>query len=145
MNDRHLSALPTRDAILPILAILAASQESGCSISVLQANLPARYTYSDRLKDFPTEISQSHLAVFIDSDKQKALTKVNHFLGDEFSAAKHIDSTDGIRITLENEEVVHIRPSGNAPELRCYTESDSPQAAQILNEGAMKRILSWRE
>ena len=145
MAQGHLTALPTRDAILPMLAILAASQAAGCRISALQADLPARYTYSDRLKEFPTEISQSHLAEFIDSDTQKALARVNQFLGDGFSAAKQIDNTDGIRITLENEEVVHIRPSGNAPELRCYTESDSAEAAQALNDRAMKRIIAWRD
>ena len=144
-GNHHLSALPTRDAILPILAILAACQQAGCSISALQARLPARFTYSDRLKDFPTEISRSHLAEFVDSEQQKTLTKVNEFLGDGFSPASHIDSTDGIRITLQNEEVVHIRPSGNAPELRCYTESDSARNAQVLNQRAMKRIMSWRE
>lgn len=145
MGQGHLSALPTRDAILPMLAILAAGQAAGCSISALQASLPARYTHSDRLKEFPTEISQSRLAEFMDGDTQSVLLKVNAFLGEGFSPAKEIDSTDGIRITLANEEVVHIRPSGNAPELRCYTESDSAQSAQLLNERAMKRIIAWRD
>ena len=145
MGQRQLSALPTRDAILPMLAILAAGQAAGCNISALQAGLPARYTYSDRLKDFPTEISQSHLAEFMNSDPRQALTKVNQFLGDTFTPAKQIDSTDGIRITLQNDEVVHIRPSGNAPELRCYTESDSAPHAQVLNEMAMQRIIAWRD
>lgn len=133
-----------RDAILPILAILAASQEARCRISTLRANLPVRTTYSDRLKNFPTEISRSHLAEFIHNDQQKDLSKVNDFLGGEFAPASHIDSSDGTRITLQSDEVVHIRPSGNAPELRCYTESDSAQNAQALNNRAMERIVFWR-
>ena len=145
MAGRQLSALPTRDAILPILAILAASQVAGCSISALQAGLPARYTYSDRLKDFPTAISQARLAEFMVSDTSQALAKVSDFLGAGFSAARQIDTTDGVRITLANDEVVHIRPSGNAPELRCYTESDTAPHAQALNERAMQRILTWRD
>jgi phosphomannomutase len=27
---------------------------------------------------------------------------------------------------------VHLRPSGNAPEFRCYAESDSADAATVL-------------
>jgi len=33
-----------------------------CSISALLNTLPPRFTYSDRIKDFPTELSQSILA-----------------------------------------------------------------------------------
>ena len=33
---------------------------------------------------------------------------------------RDIDRTDGVRITFENEEVVHLRPSGNAPQMRAY-------------------------
>ncbi|MDH5446462.1 MAG: phosphomannomutase [Gammaproteobacteria bacterium] len=145
MEGRKLSALPTRDAILPMLAIIAASKQAGCTISALQKSLPARYTYSDRLKEFPTEISQARLAEFIDSDTATALVMVNQFLGEDFSPAMQLDSTDGVRFTLENEEVVHIRPSGNAPELRCYTESDTTDRAKALNDRAMKRIMAWRD
>ncbi|MDH5184546.1 MAG: phosphomannomutase [Gammaproteobacteria bacterium] len=144
-DGRQLSPLPTRDAILPIIAILAASRAQECAISSLQAELPARYTYSDRLKEFPTEISQAKLAPFTIRDQQQALEQVNIFLGDGFTPAVGIDNTDGVRIILENDEVIHIRPSGNAPELRCYTESDSMASAQNLNKVAMERIKSWRE
>lgn len=145
LDSRELSPLPTRDAILPIIAILVSSRILNCPISALQAGLPARYTYSDRLKAFPTEISQARLAPFMDSDQESALEQVNVFLGDTFSSAIGIDITDGVRITLESEEVIHIRPSGNAPELRCYTESESMESAQNLNSMAMERINTWRE
>lgn len=145
LDGRQLSALPTRDAILPIIAILVSSHIQNCPISALQARLPARYTYSDRLKAFPTDISLARLTPFMDSDQESALEQVNIFLGDGFSPAIGIDITDGVRITLENDEVIHIRPSGNAPELRCYTESDSNSNAQNLNQMAMERINTWRE
>ena len=144
-EGKQLSPLPTRDAMLPIIAILAASRVQGCAISGLLAELPARFTYSDRLKEFPTAISQARLAPFLDNDKQLALQHVNEFLGDGFSTAVDIDITDGVRITLANDEIVHIRPSGNAPELRCYTETDNVQGAQELNRMAMERINVWRK
>jgi phosphomannomutase len=40
-----------------------------------------------------------------------------------------LDQTDGLRITLEGDEIVHFRPSGNAPELRCYAEAATQQRA----------------
>lgn len=41
-----------------------------------------------------------------------------------------MDSTDGLRITLDNGDIIHLRPSGNAPELRCYSEADTMLLAQ---------------
>ena len=43
-----------------------------------------------------------------------------------------IDETDGLRLTFANEEVIHLRPSGNAPELRCYAEADTESRAGEL-------------
>jgi phosphomannomutase len=41
-----------------------------------------------------------------------------------------IDKTDGLRMTLMDGRIVHLRPSGNAPECRFYAEADSAAAAQ---------------
>ncbi|MBL4637747.1 MAG: hypothetical protein JKY76_00125 [Proteobacteria bacterium] len=56
-----------------------------------------------------------------------------------------IDATDGIRITFENDDVVHLRPSGNAPELRCYTEAASEKRAMELNHQCMTVLAGWRQ
>jgi hypothetical protein len=37
-----------------------------------------------------------------------------------------------LSLKTANGDVVHLRPSGNAPELRCYTEASSPEQAQQL-------------
>ncbi|HEX7622341.1 MAG TPA: hypothetical protein VF400_02140 [Anaeromyxobacteraceae bacterium] len=43
---------------------------------------------------------------------------------------------DGLRVTLASGDIVHLRPSGNAPELRCYGEADSPErAAELVRWG----------
>jgi len=49
-DEYSLTALPTRDAVLPILAVLVGAREQGVSLSALIDALPARYTASDRLK-----------------------------------------------------------------------------------------------
>jgi len=51
-----------------------------------------------------------------------------------------IDQTDGLRVEFDTGEIVHLRLSGNAPELRCYTESiDQNQAVNICS-GCLNRI-----
>ena len=49
-----------------------------------------------------------------------------------FTPVASIDYTDGVRITFQNSEVAHFRPSGNADEFRCYAVADSQgRAAEI--------------
>jgi len=44
-------------------------------------------------------------------------------------------------MTLSNGDVIHLRPSGNAPELRCYAESKSVEAAQSLVELVLAALI----
>ncbi|HDK0096261.1 TPA: phosphomannomutase, partial [Escherichia coli] len=39
---------------------------------------------------------------------------------------------DGLRLTLSDGSIIHLRPSGNAPELRCYAEADNIIKAEKL-------------
>ena len=50
------------------------------------------------------------------------------------------DLTDGVRMMLAGGAVVHIRPSGNAPELRLYIETRDRASADALMERAMSRL-----
>ncbi|GEN29669.1 phosphomannomutase [Halovibrio variabilis] len=125
-DGRQLAALPTRDALLPALTLMVAAAERGATLSQLFADLPARYTASDRLKDFATEKSHALLAEW-----QASPELMQQTLGLEATIVS-LDSTDGLRATLENDDIVHLRPSGNAPELRCYSESTSQEQASAL-------------
>lgn len=137
-NGRLLRALPTRDAILPILALLCSARKQNCQISALASTLPARYTASDRLQQFPTAISTQLLAHLL-ADKKDA----GHMSAPDAGEIVHTDITDGLRMTFANGDIVHLRPSGNAPELRCYTEADSPARAQQLCAGCLPRLAAW--
>ena len=55
-------------------------------------------------------------------------------------AAAGLDQTDGLRVTLASGEILHLRPSGNAPELRCYAEADSSVRAASLANKCLHRI-----
>jgi phosphomannomutase len=133
-GERRLEALPTRDALLPALALMVAAVREGKPLSALVAGLPERYTASDRLKNFPTEQSQTLLARW-----QSDLPAMQQALGLEH-AITEVDTTDGLRVTLENGEIVHLRPSGNAPELRCYVESVSNERAEELVANTLRSL-----
>ena len=144
LDGKTLPALPTRDAIIVPLTILMLAKQAGCSISELLQQLPQRYSSSDRLKEFPTELSQVRISGFNSGDIERDKLAIEAVFG-QFGSVKTLDDTDGLRITFENDEVVHLRPSGNAPELRCYNEAASEARAQQLNTLCMKIMTSWRE
>ncbi|QIW09674.1 phosphomannomutase [Francisella sp. LA112445] len=133
LKSATLKALPTRDAVIPMLAVLMLSIDSNKTISELLFDLPARYTASSKIDDFATEKSQEILKLIL-AGESKLLDQIISEYFNGKNDIKHIDTTDGVRITLENEDVLHLRPSGNAPELRCYTETTSKNSAEELNK-----------
>jgi len=54
-----------------------------------------------------------------------------------FGNIERINYTDGVRIFFDNGDVAHIRPSGNADELRLYAVADSQQRADVIAELAV--------
>lgn len=143
-TSKTLPALPTRDAILPILAVLVASREQNLSVSALVAALPQRFTYSDRLKEFPTTLTSARMADFMPDGDAPQATFDTVFGVATGAKAMDMDWTDGVRVVLSSDEVVHLRPSGNAPELRCYTEAASRDRAVDLCARVMAVLETWR-
>ncbi len=141
---RRLPALPTRDALLVAIALLLAAREQGIPLSALAAGLPPRFTASDRLKDFPTELSREHLGALTRGDSQNDLKAAEVLFGGRFGPVVAIDNTDGVRITFASGEIAHLRPSGNAPELRAYTEADSLERAWEMNRQCLELLAGWR-
>ena len=156
-GTRTLPALPTRDALLPMLAVMVMVREQKMCVVDLLKKLPKRFTLSDRLKEFPTETSKAKLA---EIREQKlgaklfgALTAVpskfkpkdgpapQPFHGEVVS----IDETDGYRMEFDSGDIVHLRPSGNAPEFRCYVETESKDRSAELLSGCMKIMEGWRK
>lgn len=133
INGMKLAALPTRDAVLPALMVFIASCRE--PISSLVHKLPQRFTWSDRIKDFASEKSQNLIA--------SALLSPQDFI-DRLGLAprcfRSVDLTDGARFTLDNGDIFHLRPSGNAPELRCYAESQSENSAKNYVSVILKKI-----
>jgi len=145
LDTKQLSALPTRDAVIvPLCILLAAKQENG-TIANLLKTLPERYTFSDRIKDFPTELSQSVLAEIQSGDLSQDAAVFARLFAGQLEPAISFDFTDGVRVCLANDEIVHLRGSGNAPELRCYTEAGSYSRAKELNKLCIQLMQSWKD
>jgi phosphomannomutase len=143
-NGKTLKALPTRDAIILHLAILLYSIQKNKKISELVAELPQRFTFSKRLKNFPTEKSKSKLNNLYEEDNPKNFQAIESVFSKYFGLVYSLNITDGLRITFESGEVVHLRPSGNAPEFRCYTEAKTEPRAVEMNTICMNIMESWR-
>lgn len=145
IGGRRLRALPTRDAVIVMIGVLLEARKRGLTVSQLVAALPGRFTASDRLKNFPTEHSRAILAAFESKDPEQNLGRIQELFGAlTRSNAVSIDRTDGLRVTFENKEILHLRPSGNAPEFRCYSEAASQSRANDLCEVALQILKAKR-
>ena len=126
---RGLDPLMTRDSILPMIVPLMLAR--GGSVADVVAGQPARFTAADRLQEVPVATSRQLITGLID-DQQRLATFLKRLDGE----AAGVDLTDGLRVTLTDGRIVHMRPSGNAPECRFYAEADSGAAAvDTLTQG----------
>ncbi len=173
LGESIVAALPTRDAILPILANLFAAAEQGISLSALWDRLPARFGRAGLIDNFPLVASQAILAGLIppgcvievefdptgrvldrsrpqtaplpldpaaaDEWRRRKATLENYFArANGFDDIVRLNMLDGVRIYFHNGDVAHIRPSGNAPQLRIYANSDSQARADQIVELALR-------
>jgi len=143
-DGKTLDALPTRDAVILHIALLAMAKEKECKVSELVEELPTRFTASNRLKEFPTEKSKAKLTEFYSGNFSEDANAIEASFGHLSGKVTSIDNTDGVRISFDSGEIIHLRPSGNAPELRCYNEADSEERAVELNELCIELMSHWR-
>ncbi|MBL4688153.1 MAG: hypothetical protein JKY37_26420 [Nannocystaceae bacterium] len=129
-----LSPLPTRDALIVLVSVLQRAAQQGCSLAALVQRLPARYTASSRLLAIESDRSRPWLQRLVEDSRAAEV------LGPQLGVVVAVDTIDGLRLTFANSEIVHVRPSGNAPELRCYCEAASPARAEVLVADVLRRL-----
>jgi phosphomannomutase len=141
-NGRALTALATRDAFLPILSVLYAAAEQNLPVSKLFAALPKRYSKAGLLRDFPREEGLRVVQRLTPRKSEDDHARIAADLARVFTRARgftsvaRLDYTDGVRILFSDGDVTHIRPSGNADELRIYAVADTQSRADaIVAEG----------
>ncbi len=130
--DGALPRLMTRDSLLPIVAALIEGKRAG-SLSLRVATEPARFTVSDRLEGVSVAAATALMARL---EERAALAAFAAPLG-PFDT---VNRTDGVRVSLKGGAVVHLRPSGNAPEFRVYAEAGSLEAAAKLMDSAFALV-----
>jgi phosphomannomutase len=125
----RLTALPTRDAFLPILCVLSTMAQTQRRMSEVFGALPRRFSRAALLRKFPRAASLKIVAALTESAAHipKFFTPAN-----DFSTVARVDYTDGVRIYFANGDVAHVRPSGNADELRIYAVADSQARADEI-------------
>ncbi len=144
INGKTLKELPTRDALIVLISILLLSIRNGKTISQLKADLPQRFTASNKLKEFSTEKSQKIISQLNSGNFAKDKDAIETVFSEVSGEVAALDTTDGLRITFDNKEVIHLRPSGNAPEFRCYTEADSEARAVEMNIACITIMKNWQ-
>ena len=137
VNGHTLRALPTRDAFLPMLAVLSQIAAGKRPLSEVATSYRLPVAAADRLESFPTETS-ARLMAHLRGDARNLAS----FLSPMGEVAGTTD-IDGLRVTLDDGRIIHLRPSGNAPEMRCYVEAETDTAAEALLRAGLERIRQW--
>lgn len=132
-----LAALPTRDSFLPILATLFLARTSGRPLSQVAADFRLPHALADRIENVAVDKSaalMTHLRV--------SGGNLHEFIR-PLGVVAAVSDIDGLRIGLSDGSVVHFRPSGNAPEMRCYVEAGDSDAAASLLEKSLALVRNW--
>ncbi len=166
LDGSTLAALPTRDAVLPILCVLFAAHKRKQTLAELFAELPKRFSRASLLRQFPRSRALKIARYFSPSDagvKDVAFERGRTVLRDEdgnelpsapnrsqgvelvrirlehvfsaemgFAGIARLNYIDGVRIIFDNGDVAHVRPSGNADELRIYAVADTQTRADEI-------------
>jgi len=119
-GGRTLAALPTR-------ACLDRAARAGAPLSRLSAEARFAVALSNRLQNVAQEKTAALIARLDGAD---ATFRDRAFAGHGGVVA--LDRCDGLRMTLGNGATLHLRASGNAPELRVYVEAATQEAAEAL-------------
>lgn len=133
LGNTYLAALPSRDALLPAIVILALA--GARPLSQLVASLPKRFTASGKLQKVTASQSAALLTRLL-ADPECLLRTLA-----QQSALKSVSQLDGIKWAWHNGDTLHVRASGNSPALRCYVEAGSEADAASLLNAAIKQLV----
>ncbi|OGS60449.1 MAG: hypothetical protein A3J79_13965 [Elusimicrobia bacterium RIFOXYB2_FULL_62_6] len=125
--------IPERDGILTALMFLEMTVKTGKTASELYKDIEAKYGKSVFVRtDFRMEKAIPNKHSFAVKLKKKLPKTI---IGKKVTDTNTID---GLKIILENDSWLLMRPSGTEPLLRTYAESDSQENTKKLLEFAVK-------
>jgi phosphomannomutase len=111
--------------------VLHLSAERNRSLVELFSELPPRFGKAGLIDGFPARASRAILKRF---SSEAGARELSSFFTRElgFGAIVRSDATDGIRLYFESGDVAHIRPSGNAPQIRIYAVASTQERANEI-------------
>jgi len=177
-NGQTIKAIPSRDAMSPMMFTLALMKSRGVNIQDLLNQYQRYFVNTATIKQFPREVSSKIIeyltpkdvkdmqeVTFNDDDNfyisilmgdatvkvvsashetalYDELNEIKRRLEEEiFTSERGFDRVKGIayrtntpRAIFRNGEVSHLRPSGNAPELRNYAVASTLARAQEITK-----------
>jgi phosphomannomutase len=136
-GEAYLAPLPTRDSMLPILATLGAARRAGVSLSRLADSFDLPVAASGLIRALPTQTSQALIARLTNDSAERVA------FCEPFGQVASLDLTDGLRMCFLDGTILHLRPSGNAPEMRVYVEAEDAPGSAKLVQGGIERVLAW--
>ena len=122
-------------------ATLFAATERNLSLIERFGQLPRRFSRAALLPQFPRAVSLRVLEALSPRGEHALddeVLDIKHRLAGYFApslgfgAVTKVDYTDGVRVFFDNGDVAHVRPSGNADELRIYAVADSQARADAI-------------
>lgn len=152
----RLPPLLTRDAVLPMVAVLLAARAAGGALHDLVDRLPSRFTRAGLRDGIDPGRSRAILGLLgaggvegelsfhgtgeVPSDARRGELRAciqRYFTPARgYSAPAWVSYIDGVRIGFDNGDIAHLRPSGNAPQLRLYAVADTQaRADEIVRDG----------
>lgn len=160
INNKILKSLPTRDSILPLLiTLIFATEEKSTTSNLINKKLPHRFIKANTIDNTikgcePYTASLGKIIINYFSPKKSDTIEINftsnmseeaqdikskielYFNSSlDYSSVLSINYIDGLRISFENSDIVHLRPSSNAPEFRIYaTANTEKRVDKILSD-----------
>jgi phosphomannomutase len=126
LDGRHIDRLVTRDSFLPILAILCTSAIERKPLSQLVMDADFNIALSGSVVTSGFAHSAFWMKKILDDE-----TAFHRFFNRHGMIAT-IETTDGLRVRFAGGRIIHLRSSGNAPEIRCYVEAQTLIEAETL-------------
>ena len=161
-DGRILEALPTRDAFVPLLSVLKSVREAGKPLWHRLEKLPQRATTAGLIDAVPRAQARAALDTLACSgviemwvgahprvrapeehprsatgEIQERIDDLRNRIESMFSSLNlgpldYVNWVDGTRMRFSSGDIIHLRPSGNAPQFRVYVTSDSMAQAKSL-------------
>lgn len=138
-EGRQLEALPARDPLLPLIAVLAAARRTRRSVAAVMADAPRRHVARNALPGFDRASAEVLLEMLAADPEHAAST-----LAPESGGVAAVEPVAGLFVRFRNGDIVHLGVEPRSARLACAVESETPDRAARLCGESLARIARLR-